>query len=100
MNDGYSDYFTSLLGKTTIQITKIVFFFCLCIQFNWKFLITNSSFCDFIKKEMKMETNLMMKKKPQKPNKNVNNKHNCSGSLAFKSQRVGYHSNQKLLHHY
>ena len=27
MNDGYSDYFTSLLGKTTIQITKIVFFF-------------------------------------------------------------------------
>ena len=49
---------------------------------------------------MKMETNLMMKKKPQKPNKNVNNKQNCSGSLAFKSQRVGYHSNQKLLHHY
>ena len=49
---------------------------------------------------MKMETNLMMKKKPQKPNKNVNKKYNCSGSLAFKSQRVGYHSNQKLLHHY
>ena len=28
------------------------------------------------------------------------NKQNCSGSLTFKSQRVGYHSNQKLLHQY
>ena len=26
--------------------------------------------------------------------------HNCNGSPAFKSQRVGYQSNQKLLHHY
>ena len=26
--------------------------------------------------------------------------HNFSGSAAFKSQRVGYKSNQKLLHHY
>ena len=28
-----------------------------------------------------------------------NKKYNCSGSLAFKSQRVAYESNQKLLHH-
>ena len=27
-------------------------------------------------------------------------KYNCSGTPAFKSQRVGYQSNQKLLHHY
>ena len=27
-------------------------------------------------------------------------KYNCSGALTFKSQRVGYQSNQKLLHHY
>ena len=26
MNDGYSDYFTLSLGKTSIQITKTVFF--------------------------------------------------------------------------
>ena len=29
-----------------------------------------------------------------------NKKYNCSGPLAFKSQRIGYPSNQKLLHHY
>ena len=29
----------------------------------------------------------------------ANKKYNCSGSSAFKSQRVGYLSNQKLLHH-
>ena len=28
------------------------------------------------------------------------NKYNCSGPTAFKSQRVGYQSNQKLLPHY
>ena len=30
----------------------------------------------------------------------VNKKYNCSGCPAFKSQRVGYQSNQKLMHHY
>ena len=30
----------------------------------------------------------------------ANKKYNCSGSPAFKSQRVGYQSNQKLMHHY
>ena len=29
-----------------------------------------------------------------------NKESNCSGPQAFKSQRVGYQSNQKLLHHY
>ena len=28
-----------------------------------------------------------------------NKKYNCNGPLAFKSQRVAYQSNQKLLHH-
>ena len=28
------------------------------------------------------------------------NRYNCSGPPAFKSQRVGYQSNQKSLHHY
>ena len=31
---------------------------------------------------------------------NVNKKYNCSGPPAFKSQNVGYQSNQKLLHNY
>ena len=30
----------------------------------------------------------------------LNMKYNCSGPPAVKSQRVGYQSNQKLLHHY
>ena len=29
-----------------------------------------------------------------------NKKYNCSGPPASKCQRVGYQSNQKLLHHY
>ena len=29
-----------------------------------------------------------------------NKKYNCTGPPAFKSQKVGYQSNQKLLHHY
>ena len=33
-------------------------------------------------------------------NNRKSKKYNCSGSSAFKSQRVGYQSNQKLLHHY
>ena len=32
----------------------------------------------------------------QKQNKN----YNCNGPPAFKSQKVGYQSNEKLLHHY
>ena len=31
---------------------------------------------------------------------NENKKYNCSGPATFKGQRVGYQSNQKLLHHY
>ena len=31
---------------------------------------------------------------------NKNKKYNYNGPLAFKSQRVGYQTNQKLLHHY
>ena len=30
----------------------------------------------------------------------LNNKYNCSGPPTIKSQKVGYQSNQKLLHHY
>ena len=30
---------------------------------------------------------------------NINKKYNCCGPPAFKSQRVAYQSNQKLLHH-
>ena len=30
---------------------------------------------------------------------NISKKYNCCGPLAFKSQRVAYQSNQKLLHH-
>ena len=32
--------------------------------------------------------------------RNLNKKYNCSGPQAFKSQGVGYQSNQKLLHHF
>ena len=35
-----------------------------------------------------------------KCNNSNNKKYNCSGLPAFKSQSVGYQSNQKLLHHY
>ena len=31
---------------------------------------------------------------------NKNKKYNYNGPLAFKSQRVGYQTNKKLLHHY
>ena len=41
-------------------------------------------------KETKLFQEILMK----------NKKYNCTGPPAFKSQRVEYQSNQKLLHHY
>ena len=38
--------------------------------------------------------------KSLKKEKKEKNKYNCRGLAAFKSQRVGYQSTQKLLHHY
>ena len=65
MKDGYSDYFTLLLGKTTIQATKIDLFLSMHMFqlafFDQKFLLLigwNSlmEILDFIKTKMKMKT--------------------------------------------
>ena len=59
-----------------------------------------------IRKKLKNKQNCRTKNLWEKENlsiktiANINKKYNCSGPPAFKSQRVGYQSNQKLLHHY
>ena len=48
MNDGYSDYYTLLLGKTTIQATKIDLFLFMPI-FQLAFFISKILTSDWLK---------------------------------------------------
>ena len=55
----------------------------------------------FLEKRRKKILNLRGAKKQmsRKVISTEKKKYYCSGPLAFKSQRIGYQSNQKLLHH-
>ena len=59
----------------------------------------------FPKLHIQMLQDLMIKYNTLRLQKNAfiveeNKKYNCSETPAFKSKRVGYMSNQKLLHHF